>query len=159
MKPFEGLLGNNCELRILEFLLPLNGIEFNVTELAEEVGVSRPSVTKTIKKFLEWDLIRSRKVGSVAYYSIVSGSPIIKNIQQLNNLLIEKMLGDDTLYEIHEYMEDKNSSFEAFAPLDSLNKNLEPKKWPAETGIWENSIWCQEYSTKISDSILQGATA
>ena len=40
MKPFEGLLGNNCELRMLEYLLPLDGMDFNITKLAEEVGVS-----------------------------------------------------------------------------------------------------------------------
>ena len=40
-KPFDGLLGNNCELRMLQYLLPLEGIEFNTAELAEEVRVSR----------------------------------------------------------------------------------------------------------------------
>lgn len=106
LKPFEGLFGNNCELRTLEYLLPLEGLEFNVTELAEEVGISRPSATKTIKIFLEWGLIKSRKQGE-NYYSINYESPIVKNILQLNNLLIEKMLGDDVLYEIHDYLESK----------------------------------------------------
>lgn len=45
-KPFEGLLGNSGELRMIEYLLPLEGIDFNITELGEEVGVSRVTATK-----------------------------------------------------------------------------------------------------------------
>ncbi|WP_156153659.1 winged helix-turn-helix domain-containing protein [Methanosarcina sp. MTP4] len=143
MKPFEGLLGNNCELRIIEFLLPLEGIEFNVTELAEEVGVSRPSVIKSIKKFLEWGLIKSKRAGNLTYYSMNHESPIIKNIQQLNNLLIEKMLGDDVLYEIHEYIESKSFSVETSATKISLNRNFEMSNWSDSfsTEI-HKPLWC-----------------
>jgi hypothetical protein len=104
--PFEGLLGNNCELRMLEYLLPLEGIEFNITELAEEVGVSRVTATRIIKKFVEWGVLKSpRTVGNAAYYSINHESPVVKSVEQFNNVLIEKILGDETLYEIHDYWE------------------------------------------------------
>lgn len=103
-RPFEGLLGNNCELRMLEYLLPLEGIEFNITELAEEVGVSRVTATRIIKKFVEWGVLKSpRTVGNTAYYSINHESPVVKSVEQFNNVLIEKILGDETLYEIHDY--------------------------------------------------------
>lgn len=103
-RPFESLLGNNCELRMLEYLLPLEGIEFNITELAEEVGVSRVTATRIIKKFVEWGVLKSpRTVGNTAYYSINHESPIVKSIEQFNNVLIENILGDETLYEIHDY--------------------------------------------------------
>jgi DNA-binding transcriptional ArsR family regulator len=126
MKPFEGLLGNNCELRMIEYLLPLEGIEFNLTELAEEVGVSRPSATKAVKKFVEWGLINSRSKKNLTYYSINPESPIVKNILQLNNLLIEKMLGEETLYEIHDYIESKKPLTEITAatiPLEGESKS------------------------------------
>jgi len=105
MKPFEGLLGNNCKLRMLEYLLPLDGMDFNITELAEEVGVSRITVTRTAKKFVEWGILNSEKRANAAYYSIDLESPIVKNIEQLNNILIETILGDENLYEIHDYWE------------------------------------------------------
>lgn len=153
MKPFEGLLGNNCELRIIEFLLPLEGIEFNVTELAEEVGVSRPSATKAINKFLEWGLIKSRKVGkNLAYYSINHESPIVKNIQQLNNLLIEKMLGDDMLYEIHEYRESKSFSVKTSATKVSSNENFNTSNWPALHSSEIPKVWSEPSSYKASSS-------
>lgn len=105
-RPFEGLLGNNCELRMLEYLLPLEEIEFNITELAEEVGVSRVTATRIVKKFVEWEVLNvPRTVGNTAYYSINHESPIVKSIEQFNNVLIENILGNETLYEIHDYWE------------------------------------------------------
>jgi transposase len=103
--PFEGLLGNNSELRMLEYLLPLDGIDFNITELAEEVGVSRVTATRVVKKFAEWGVLNSRARAGVTYYSINPESAIVKNIEQFNNILIENILGDETLYEIHDYWE------------------------------------------------------
>lgn len=105
MKPFEGLLGNNCELRMLEYFLPLEGMDFNITELAEEVGVSRVTATRIAKKFVEWGVLNSEKRANAAYYSINQESSIVKNIEHLNNILIENILGDETLYEIHDYWE------------------------------------------------------
>ncbi len=105
-KPFEGLLGNNCELRMLEYLLPLQGIEFNITELAEEVGVSRVTATRVVKKFAEWGVLKSpRMIDNTAYYTINHESPVVKSVEQFNNVLIENILGDETLYEIHDYWE------------------------------------------------------
>jgi len=105
-RPFEGLLGNNCELRMLEYLLPLEGIEFNITELAEEVGVSRVTATRIVKKFVDWGVLKSpRTAGNTAYYSINHESPIVKSIEQFNNVIIENILGNETLYDIHDYWE------------------------------------------------------
>lgn len=106
VKPFEGLLGNNCELRMLEYLLPLQGIEFNITELAEEVGVSIVTTTRVVKKFAEWGILKSpRTIDNTAYYTINHESPVVKSVEQFNNVLIENILGDETLYKIHDYWE------------------------------------------------------
>ena len=77
MKPFEGLLGNNCELRMLEYLLPLDGMDFNITELAEEVGVSKITATRIATKFVEWEILNSKKRANAAYYSIDLESPTL----------------------------------------------------------------------------------
>lgn len=168
MKPFEGLLGNNCELRMIEYLLPLEGIEFNLTELAQEVGVSRPSATKAVKKFVEWGLINARKKGSSTYYSINIESPIVQNILQLNNLLIEKMLGEETLYEIHDYLEGKKPLAETTTvnlPMEGesrlsdcvdtyLNKIPKPRIWWQESSPFNEVPCCNE----AKSIYLSGAT-
>ncbi|KKG13076.1 winged helix-turn-helix domain-containing protein [Methanosarcina sp. 2.H.A.1B.4] len=168
MKPFEGLLGNACELRMIEYLLPLEGIEFNLTDLAEEVGVSRPSATKAVKKFVEWGLINARSEKTVTYYSINLESPIVQNILQLNNLLIEKMLGEETLYEIHDYLESKKPSDETttvtismeresrlFDCVDTdLNKISKPRIWWQESSPFNEVPCCNETKSLY----LSGAT-
>ena len=104
-KPFEGLFGNNSELRMIEYLLPLDKIEFNINELAKDVGISKIIADRNVKKFLKWGLLNiTRNTGTTAYYSINLESPIVKCIEQFNNTLIEKILGDEKLYEIHEYL-------------------------------------------------------
>lgn len=110
MEPFESLLGNTCELKLIEYLLPLEGLEFNITELAEEANISRATVTKVVQKFIEWDLLTISKSGKVKNYSINIKSPIIASIQHFNNTLIETMLGDDVLYEIHDHLEENRIS-------------------------------------------------
>lgn len=122
-RPFEGLFGNNSELRMLEYLLPLEGIEFNITELAEEVGVSRVTATLNVKKFVEWGILNlTRTAGATTYYSINNESPIVKSIEQLNNVLIEKILGNETLYEIHDYWEAQRPH--AFVSQPALGETL-----------------------------------
>lgn len=126
MKPFEGLLGNNCELRMLEYFLPLEGMDFNITELSEEVGVSRVTATRIAKKFVEWGILNSEKRANAAYYSIDLESPIVKNIEQLNNILIETILGDEKLYEIHDYLEAQKPQVLVDVEKSNINKALLP---------------------------------
>ena len=102
--PFEGILGGNCELKILEFLLPLENMDFNITELAEEADVSRPTANRVVKKFIEWGImIIAQRRGGNDYYQINPESPFVIAIENFNNTIIEHMLGEETLYEIHDY--------------------------------------------------------
>jgi DNA-binding transcriptional ArsR family regulator len=146
-RPFEGLLGNNCELRMLEFLLPLHGIEFNISELAKEAGVSRVTATRIIKKFVDWEVLTPVKRGNVTYYSINHNSPIVKTIEQLNNVIIEKMLGDEILYEIHEYWKNKTlllpikpATEETTTVFPLLQTPWEPQPWKQQTPFYRDEI-------------------
>lgn len=94
--------------------------------MAKEVGVSRPSVTKAIKKFVEWGLVNARNKKDRTYYSINRESHIVETIFQLDNLLIEKMLGEDTLYEIYDYLESKKTSVKTDAMPISTEKDSNP---------------------------------
>lgn len=105
-KPFEGLLGNNSELRMIEYLLPLKDVELSVNEMAKDIGISKIIVDRNVKKFVKWGVMNlTRTTEVISYYSINSESPIVKCIEQFNNALIENILGDEKLYDIHEYLE------------------------------------------------------
>ena len=124
-KPFEGIFGNTSELRMLEFLLPLEGIDFNITELAEEVGISRPTAQKIVKKFLEYDILKiSSEKGGVKYYELNTSSPFVRLIDEINNVLIAKMVGPEVMQEVEEYWNAQKESREKTLDLSSDIENL-----------------------------------
>ena len=124
-KPFEGIFGNTPELRMLEFLLPLEGIDFNITELAEEVGISRPTAQKIVKKFLEYDILKiSSEKGGVRYYELNPSSPFVRLIDEINNVLIAKMVGPEVMQEVEEYWDTLKESKEKTVSLSSDIENL-----------------------------------
>ena len=108
-KPFEGIFGNTPELRMLEFLLPLEGVDFNITELAEEVGISRPTAQKIVKKFLEHGILKvSAEKGGVKYYEIDPDSPFVRLIDEINNVLIAEMVGPEVMNEVERIWSQRN---------------------------------------------------
>jgi DNA-binding MarR family transcriptional regulator len=102
-RPFEGILGNTCELRLLEFLLPLDDMEFNVTELSEEAGVSRVTAGRVVKKFVEWGILNANDRRTTGY-SLNRSSTIVMSLDNMNNALIGRMLGEEEAGEIREHL-------------------------------------------------------
>lgn len=93
-QPFEGLFGDTCETRLLQFLLPLYGIEFEMTDLTEEIKLTRQSISKAMKKFSDRDMVKIRKEGRTWLYSINEESPLVKHLEDFDNSLIESMIGE-----------------------------------------------------------------
>jgi len=100
--PFEGLLGDTCETRLLQFLLPMYGIEFDMAELVEEIGLTRQSIAKAMNKFAERGMVKIRKEGRTPLYSINEDSPLVKRLEDFDNSLIESMIGPAEFRKIHE---------------------------------------------------------
>lgn len=93
--PFEGLFGDTCETRLLQFLLPMYGIEFGMAELVEEIGLTRQSIAKATKKFAERGMVTIRKEGRTPLYSINEKSPLVQRLEDFDNSLIESMIGPE----------------------------------------------------------------
>lgn len=134
-RPFEGVFGNTCELRLIEFLLPLEGISFNVTELSEEAGVSRVTVGKVVKKFVEWGVLEVTE-GRVPEYSINPRSPVVQSVDILNQSLIDRMLGEEKVREIREYVH-QHTNRVVSEGIDSSADDVWPK-FSAMPGMGEN---------------------
>jgi len=105
-RPFEGVFGNTCELRLLEFLLALDDMEFNITELSEEAEVSRVTVGRVVKKFVEWDILTATN-DRIPQYSINPASSIVRSLEIVNNSLIGQMLGDEKVREMRDYVRER----------------------------------------------------
>jgi len=92
-QPFEGLFGDTCETRLLQFLLPMYGIEFDMAELTEEIQLTRQSIAKVMKKFSDRGMVKIRKEGRTWLYSINEESALVKRLEDFDNSLIESMVG------------------------------------------------------------------
>ncbi len=102
--PFEGLLGDTSELRAIQFLLPLRGLEFNVSELARGTGISRQTMVSVTKKLIKWNVLKlTSRHGNANYYAINDDSMFVEAFESLNNCIIEQMLGEDELNRIANY--------------------------------------------------------
>jgi predicted transcriptional regulator len=99
--PFSGVFGNSNELKIIQFLMPLKSMEFNISEIARGIGVSRQTLGPIIKKLTKWNVLRiSSRHAEVNYYSMNEDSGFIEAFEILNNRIIEQILDDETLAEI-----------------------------------------------------------
>lgn len=93
--PFERIFGNTCELRLLEFLLPLRGMFFNMSDFESEMGVSTCTITQIVNKFVEYDILISHYTrDKMTLYKINPESEIVQNITILNNILTVDFLNN-----------------------------------------------------------------
>jgi DNA-binding transcriptional ArsR family regulator len=98
--PFEGLLGDTCETRLLAFLLPMYGIEFEMADLVEEIGLTRQSIAKAMNKFAARGMVKIRRDGRTPLYSINEESPLVKRLEDFDNSLVESMIGPEEFVKI-----------------------------------------------------------
>ena len=102
--PFEKIFGDTSELRVIQFLLPMNGLEFNISDIARGADVSRQALNNAVKKLLKWNVLKiTSKHGNANYYALNENSGFIEAFENMNNCIIEQMLGEETLAEIADY--------------------------------------------------------
>jgi len=106
--PFEKIFGDTSELRVIQFLLPMNGLEFNISDMARGADVSRQALNNVVKKLLKWNVLKiTSKHGNANYYALNENSGFIEAFKNLNNRIIEQMLGEETLDEIADYSRER----------------------------------------------------
>ena len=159
-EPFEGIFGSNSELKILDFLLPRDDMEFNIQELADRAGIKWPTASKVIKKFIKHGILKeAQKHGNITYYTLNKDSKYVAVLEELNNLVIEDMLGDEMLYQIYDYWQ-QHSTPEQIQQIKEQKSNvaledrkrrtyyltstLEPQKAVLESS--SDELWTYHYN-------------
>jgi DNA-binding IscR family transcriptional regulator len=95
--PFEGLFGDTSELRTIQFLLPVSGLRFNISELARETRISRQTMMRVVAKLTKWNVLKiAGRHGGANYYALNQDSGFIKAFEDLDNLIIEQMQGEES---------------------------------------------------------------
>ncbi len=87
-EPFEGLLGDTCELRVLEFMIPLKDCLYTTQEIADMIKSSRREVNIAMEKFVKWGVMNKTS----QKYSINYGSSILESINNFNLSLIDAII-------------------------------------------------------------------
>jgi len=91
-RPFQGILGNTSELRVLEHLASLPKLDFNITELARAAKLSRPAADKVAKKFAEWGVIEVlQKRGNMTFYKLDERSALVTSFLAFDDSIAERM--------------------------------------------------------------------
>lgn len=92
-KPFEGLFGDTTELRAIQFLLPLKGMEFTFSNFSELMELSIPTTHKILKKFTAIKILTVVPVeGQETIYQVNKKNAFLKIFENLNNEIISIIL-------------------------------------------------------------------
>jgi DNA-binding transcriptional regulator GbsR (MarR family) len=115
--PFEGLLGDTSELRTIQFLLPVSGMRFNISELARETRISRQTMIRVVAKLTKWNVLKiAGRHGGANYYALNQDSGFIKAFEDLDNLIIEQMESEDSKMKMEAESREKCPVISALRP-------------------------------------------
>lgn len=97
--PFEGLFGDTPEGRLLEHFLALPRFTFTVNELLEHVNISRPTLMRKMRLFVEWGVIREVRSVRPMVFQLNADSDIVHAIELFNYALIDRIVPGENLFE------------------------------------------------------------
>jgi len=112
------------------------GIEFDMSDLRDEVKLTRQSISKAMKKFSNCGMVKIRKEGRTWFYSINEESPLVKRLEDFDNSLIEVMLGDEKFKEIKETHEKRMR----VAAMEKAGAEKIPVRQDLEGGITQVNL-------------------
>jgi hypothetical protein len=126
--PFEGVFGDTSELRVIQFLLPLKDLEFNISELARGTGISRQTMVSVMRKLAKWNVLKlTNRHGNANYYAINEDSGFVEAFESLNNCIVEQILGEEELGSIANYAHER-----AQIPIAEIPQKIYVKEWASE---------------------------
>ena len=92
---FCKIYGNTLRNRVLEFILELGELDFAVSDILEELNISKPKLYQIIKE-LEYDniILTSKKIGGTQLYILnsknIKTKLLIKAFNECINIVIEE---------------------------------------------------------------------
>ncbi len=98
MRPFEGIFGDTAEARLIEHFLAMPDFTFSVNQLLEQVRMSRPTLMKKLKLFVEWGIVREVRTVRPMVFQLNADSDIIRAIELFNYALIDRIVPGEDLF-------------------------------------------------------------
>ena len=84
-------IGDTMENRILDFFIEGVGIDYSKTDIADNCGISRPTIYKILPVMIKNELIKStRTIGNVELYTLNRENERVKALLKLEEILLKK---------------------------------------------------------------------
>lgn len=83
--PMQAIFGSHPQVRVIETLLLHPGFEYNLTELAENAGVSKATIFELKEKLLHYGIMKpTKKVGRIQLYKFDKHSTVGELLNSLS---------------------------------------------------------------------------
>ena len=85
------IVGDSIENRVIDFLVEGVGIDYTKKDVADNSGISRPTLYKIFPKLVKQKIIKpTRTIGRVQLYSINTENEKVKALLKLEEFLLKK---------------------------------------------------------------------
>ncbi|MFH1247443.1 MAG: winged helix-turn-helix domain-containing protein [Candidatus Micrarchaeota archaeon] len=85
------VIGDSIVNRVIDLLIEGNGMDYSKKDIADNCGISRPTVYKVLPELVRKGIVRlTRKIGRVQLYSINKDSEKVKALLKLEELLLRQ---------------------------------------------------------------------
>ena len=80
--------GDTPQLRVLDFLIGFNYLDYPLTEIAKNSNVSYNSLKSFFDNFIKSGIVtKTRRIGKSDYYKLDTDNPFVKNLIRLDWML------------------------------------------------------------------------
>ncbi|MBS3053045.1 MAG: hypothetical protein J4469_00945 [Candidatus Aenigmarchaeota archaeon] len=85
------VIGDTVENRIIDFLIEGRGLDYTKMDIAENCGISRPTLYKVFPKLVKQSIIKpTRMIGRVQLYTLNTENEKVKALMKLEEFLLKK---------------------------------------------------------------------
>ena len=89
------VIGDSIENRIIDFLIEGIGLDYTKKDIADNCGISRPTLYKIFPKLIKEGIVRpTKKIGRIQLYSLNTENDKVKALLKLEGFLIKKSFED-----------------------------------------------------------------
>ena len=86
---FIDFMGDSPTIRVLDYLLTERGLDFSITDIAKNAGISRSTLYRILEAILKNNIIvPTRIVGKAKLYQLNKENKIIKKLIAIDDALI-----------------------------------------------------------------------
>lgn len=83
--PLTTLFGDHPDVLVLEFLAGHTGFDYNVSDIARNAGISRPTAYKVVARLRRQGVLeRTRKVGTSWFFALDEEHALVKPLLELD---------------------------------------------------------------------------